>query len=954
MPFGLCNAPATFQRAMDVILSRYKWQNCLIYLDDIVIFSSSLDEHLKDVENILSTLRNAGLSLKLNKCEFFTRSVNYLGHVVRPGKLEVASKTCKSVQEFLEPTTQTELRSFLGLCNVYRRFVKNFARISSPLNDLLTKGRPKELEPFTEAEYSAYKELKEKLVSPPVLKLFQPDLPVILETDACNRQVGCILLQKHEDGIHPVGYWSRTLNSAEKNYSATERECLALVWACQILRPYLEGISFIARTDHEVLKWLVSLTDTSGRLARWRLRLSEFTFTVEYKRGKENVAADALSRLPTTGLSNVDVEEDIPVYPIECSMAKREDNYPCDDDIVDDDELDDLQMLGGVVRDIADDAMLVRSHRLQPNGRETFAFATEPVHQTAPLSAISAEDFVLEQARDAYCTSIRDDLDQTTEGSPFFLDDRGILCRHLPKDLNVQIVVPVALRQKILRISHYTKVAGHPGGTRMYHTLRQHYYWPSLPIDVYNVVRNCTQCAKERVKLRKKKSFLKLFPASRPLQYVAIDILGPLQRTKRKNTHVLVITDRFSKMTLAIPLARTDALSVAKAFIERWVFQYGPPEYLLSDRGTQFVSSFMQSCCKILGIRQVFTSAYHPQTNGQAERFNRTLLAGIRALCGEHSREWDSMVGSIAYGYNTTVNRTIGMSPFELVLTTPPPHMALKAMETVDTSDVDQGSPKATRRRFTRRLKAVMATATERLHIAQARYKRYFDRTVRPQRMDLRPDSLVYLRREAPRTQDKEEASGFKEHKLRPIAIGPYRVVKQLKDDHTVVIVKDDGTEDVVPLERVVPAPLPSMSEDLLRQQSAPEDPGDTIDGQGIPDPDSDRTLRSANRTLEDELPALQLPKAQENKKSRRKRRRARPAYARSEAELEDPTDTYEFENIVGYQPSKNLYKVKWSNDGGVTWEPSANVPRSAACKYHALRKISLPGENVNFLDDDR
>ena len=316
MPFGLTNAPATFQRAIDMVLGQYRWKTCLVYLDDIIVFSQTAEEHIRHVEEVLTTLQDAGFSLKLRKCEFFAETVDYLGHVIRPGRLQVAQQKIEAVKGFKMPTTQTELRSFLGLCNVYRRFVPNFARAAAPLNDLLKKGQAFELPPLDEKQRKAFDSLKQALIEPPILRLPQSDLEYSVDTDACNHQVGCALLQTHEDGTrHPIGFWSRSLTPAEKKYSVGEKECLAIVWALQILRLYLERKHFRLYTDHQALKWILSGSDAgSGRLARWRLRLLEFDFTIEYKKGAKNTIADAISRLPTFGETQVAPDVDIPCY----------------------------------------------------------------------------------------------------------------------------------------------------------------------------------------------------------------------------------------------------------------------------------------------------------------------------------------------------------------------------------------------------------------------------------------------------------------------------------------------------------------------------------------------------------------------------------------------------------------------------------------------------------------
>ncbi|CAN8072599.1 unnamed protein product, partial [Agarophyton chilense] len=203
---GLTNAPATFQRAIHILLAPFKWRTCLVYLDDIIVFSNNLDDHLEHVRDVMKILRDAGITLKLKKSEFFTDSVKYLGHIIRPGQLSINEVRVKSLKEAKHPKTQTELRSFLGLCNVYRRFVLNFADIATPLNRLLTKGQPVELEPFGDAEASAFTALLNAVTSPPILALPNPGLPYEVDTDASANQVGCALFQSSEDGErHPIG-----------------------------------------------------------------------------------------------------------------------------------------------------------------------------------------------------------------------------------------------------------------------------------------------------------------------------------------------------------------------------------------------------------------------------------------------------------------------------------------------------------------------------------------------------------------------------------------------------------------------------------------------------------------------------------------------------------------------------------------------------------------------------
>ena len=321
MPFGLKGALATFQRALDIILSGVRWQICLVYLDYVIVFSRTHGEHAQHLDTVLSLLRSAGISLKLKKCSFFQPKVHYLGHVISPGKLSVAEAAADAFKTFTFPRTLTQVRSFLGACNVYRRFVKGFAKIARPLTDMMRKDVDPDFDNRTELQLQAFEALKERMVSPSILALPRYGRPYMIDTDASAYQLGCKLLQEHEEANdwRPVGYWSYSLSDSERNYSATEGECFAVVWAVRTLRPYVEGTTFTVRTDHDALRWLMSLTKSSGRLTRWRLRMAEYDFTIQYRPGRVHQVPDALSRLVSPRVTEdprpvVEVDDDLPTF----------------------------------------------------------------------------------------------------------------------------------------------------------------------------------------------------------------------------------------------------------------------------------------------------------------------------------------------------------------------------------------------------------------------------------------------------------------------------------------------------------------------------------------------------------------------------------------------------------------------------------------------------------------
>ena len=489
MPFGLTNAPATFQRTLDILLGPYKWNSCLVYLDDVIIFSRDAESHIRHVEQVLNVLKDAGVSLKLKKCSFFGDRVKYLGHVIRPGSLEIDKTVTAALTQAKQPRTQTEVKSFLGLSTVYRRFVTNFTDNAAPLNALLRKGELTQVKPFGTPEITAFKGLIKAITEPPVLALPKIGLQYSIDTDASDYKVDASLFQTQADGTRqPIGFWSRSLLPAEKNYSISEKQCLAVVWAVTTLRPYLQGKNVIVHTDHSALRCLLQISEPSGRLMRWCLRLSEFDFEIRYKKGKLNTQADALSRLQTLGETTEELDEYLPCFVIQ--------------DIYEIEESD------------GDDEFFHPDH-------DNIIATMDPTPDSELLEPISVEERLTEQQKDHFARIcgrfLAGDL-------PFRLGEKGILFRLV--DAVPQVVVPETLKGRIMHHCHHAKLAGHRGGTKLYKTLRRNFYWPMLPIECHQTVRTCIECAKNRISLRRNSKRMTVFPVKARLEFIASILLA--------------------------------------------------------------------------------------------------------------------------------------------------------------------------------------------------------------------------------------------------------------------------------------------------------------------------------------------------------------------------------------------------------------------------------------------
>ena len=301
MPFGLKNAPATFQRLMNTALSGLQGIRCFVYLDDIVIYSHNLQTQIENLKLVFQKLREFNLKLQPDKCEFLRREVGYLGHVITEEGVKPNPDKIKAVTQFSTPSSPKDIKSFLGLVSYYRRFIPDFSKIAKPLTSLLRKDTVFKWE---NQQQLAFDTLKRKLTTAPILCYPDFTKPFILTCDASNYSIAAVLSQGLIGKDKPIAFASRTLNKSESNYSTTEKELLAIIFGCKTFRPYLYGRKFQIVTDHRPLKWLFNHKDPSSKLQRWRLKLEEFEYEIIYRKGKLNSVADALSRYPVN-----------PIYP---------------------------------------------------------------------------------------------------------------------------------------------------------------------------------------------------------------------------------------------------------------------------------------------------------------------------------------------------------------------------------------------------------------------------------------------------------------------------------------------------------------------------------------------------------------------------------------------------------------------------------------------------------------
>lgn len=602
MPFGLQGAPAVFMQLINEVLHEHLYRGVLVYLDDILIYTATMEEHVRLVRQVLKKLLEAKLYVKLSKCDFHQTTLDYLGYRISSSGVEMDPNKVKAVLEWQAPKTRKQVQSFLGFANFYRQFIPSFARVALPITDLLktkhtlTKPRPGQLIPWTEECQKAFEQLKSLFAKEPVLKHPDPDLPFTVQADASDVAVGAVLLQKDEtETLRPCAYTSRKLTPAERGWAIWEKEAFAVRWALLTWRHLLEGAKqpFIVWTDHKNLEALQTPRRLSPKQVRWAQYFQRFNFTLKYVPAGRNFLADALSRMPQYNSHREDIVQSIIPQQLPTAEAKR---------------LDPLRALTDELR-----TALLNDRWLQDNR--------------------------------TLCT---------------FRD--GLAWRH------EKLYVPASLRATVLCRCHDVKQAGHFGFLKTLHLVKRQFWWPRMRTDIEAYVKSCPRCAVTKTRPGRPLGLMQsVADPVQPWQEIAMDFIVDLPNSNG-NTVIWTIIDLFSKQAHFIPCAGIpSARRLAKLFILHVYRLHGVPRRIISDRGVQFTAKFWREFIKLIGSTQGLSSAFHPSTNGAAERANAMVERYLRCYVTYQQTDWSSLLPFAEVAYNNTVHSSTGFTPFQVV-----------------------------------------------------------------------------------------------------------------------------------------------------------------------------------------------------------------------------------------------------------------------------------------------
>lgn len=704
MPFGLKNAPSTFQRLMDHILRGI--DNVFTYLDDVIIVSTSLQENIQKTKEVFNRFKAHNLKIQLDKSEFLQKQVNFLGHELTSEGLKPNKDKIKAVLNFPIPTNPKEIKTFLGLVGYYRKFIKDFAKLTKPMTLCLKKGQKVE---HSNEFISAFEKCKQILTNSPILQYPNFDEPFILTTDASDVALGAVLSQGKVGSDKPVAYASRTLSDTETRYSTIEKELLAIIWAIKYFRPYLYGRKFTIYTDHRPLTWLMSLKDPNSKLTRWRLKLAEYNYNIIYKKGRQNLNADALSRAKIFHNSieslavNFDDNEDDDIIDRIFDNARREqetnidnDNHPIDPNIQITNNPIDAESDSMSVVTNADDQLVSTKHTQPDNENQGIPILTDAIERqlkqfhikSTPGSKYRVENrvtntkmvikdvfipvndtenqivqFLKEHtipARVFHCYFYNEELYHAfSRVYTTIFNDRGPkLFRCTAK---VTLVENVSEQNELIKKYHEGKTV-HRGIQETYKQLHRNYHWTNMLLSIQKYINQCDTCLKTKYERHPLKTPLALTETpTKPMQHLFMDLYSTSGVT------FLTIIDNFSKYAQAIPLTACSSVHIAEALLH--IFStLGLPQKITTDSDTKFDNEVIKEICATHDINIHFTTPYNPNSNSPIERFHSTIgeIIRIQKLTNKEDPIQSIMKYSVI-AYNNSIHSSTDYTPHELL-----------------------------------------------------------------------------------------------------------------------------------------------------------------------------------------------------------------------------------------------------------------------------------------------
>ena len=764
-PFGLKNAGQDFQRLMDSILGDLPY--VFVYIDDILVFSDNMEQHLEHLQEVFKILSANGMIVNRAKCVLGKPSLDFLGYRVDSTGVSPLPERVEAIRATAAPTTITELQRFNGMINYYRRWIPRAAEHMFHLFDALKgpKKSKKTLE-WTEDRQKSFDAVKEALAQATLLHHPRPGAELAITTDASNQAIGGVLEQKSPDGWEPLAFYSAKLTDQQQQWVPYDRELLAAFKTIRHFRPMIEGRTFTLFSDHQSLTPSIhKKTDPQTLRQQYQLAcIAEFTTDVRYIQGKANVVADHLSRPAGAEINAIQTQEPPGQHHFITAMKELgiitavSEEIPTEKPIPPDAESDLQDVICSIGSMGIDLEEMARDQPLDPDYRR--------------ISANARTGLNLKKCQLETCRIIVDISNGPAR--PF---------------------VPISWRRRVFDVIHGL---GHPGVHRTQQAVSSKFVWPSMKQDVTKWARECLECQRAKVTRNTVQPIGDFYIPAKRFDHWNIDLVS--MPTSNGFSYLLTAVDRFSRWPVAVPLSNISASTVADAFAQGIVSNYGIPASITTDNGSQFSSALWTQLMQTWGIKSHFTTAYHPESNGLVERFHRRLKESIIALGTEEPNDWFWRLPCSLLAIRTTLKPDLGASPADLVY-----GEGLAIPGTLLPTQPPTEEQEAERRpNFMNNLRLEVARLQPTATSAHRRPRVYIPE-------ELQTATHVLVRR------------GGVNPSLNTPFIGPYRILS--RQDNSYRIAMPGGRPENISISRLKPAVMPTDEDELDLTPSPPPSP---------------------------------------------------------------------------------------------------------------------------------